>query len=244
MSIAHATLEKWIKEFAGEGLLIPKVPSRIGTITDFVKRVRTVLWGIDQDQYNRWIDRIENLKSMGYQIHEAQVRAAKEFPACRPFFREYDIKQFDRDSGSHPDIVFFGDERRSRQIVSEGRDMSYRENLRWAAMAAGQHLRTGDEFYDVPNDTAFYLYQQALGDPKDFMTKLGTMEGREDMESMLEKSTRKVADRAVGEIDKWLNDLSGKVECDGEEEAEASRELLFQGLVEGVEPQRQESCDD
>lgn len=222
---------------------IPEGPSSIGTITDFVKRVRSVLWGIDKTQYDRWVDRVCYFEHNGYSKGQAQVRAAKEFPACRPFFREYDIRQFDRDSGSHPDIVFFGDEKRAREIVNLEKDMSYRDNMRWAAAAAGQHLRTGEEFYEIPNDTAFYLYQQALGDPKDFMTKFGTMEGREDMEAILEKSTRKLADRAVNEIDKWLGELEETVVNDGKAPKEASR-LFIEEAFKGIEPRRQDPVHD
>jgi hypothetical protein len=220
LQIARATLDKWIKEFGG----VPydfneeETPTtRVGTIKDFVSRVRSILWGVDQRQYEQWLSRVEYFQSQDYSLPEAQVRAAKEFGALNLIFREYDVKQFDRDPDSHPNIVFFGDEKRKRQIVSLDQEMSYRDCLRWAASAAGAHLRTGEEFYEVPNDTAFYLYQQALADPKDFMTKFGTMENREDAEDMLEKSTRRQTERSVEEIDKWLGEIQGKVDAKASE---------------------------
>jgi hypothetical protein len=247
LEISPATLNNWIAEFKGEDLEVPEGPSKIGTVVDFAKRVRSVLWGIDKAQYDKWISRVAYFEEHGYTQAQAQVRAAKEFPACRPFFREYDIKVFDRDTGSHPDIVFFGDEPRAREIVCLNQEMSYRENLRWAAMAAGQHQRTGQEFYEVPNDTAFYLYQNALSDPKDFMTKLGTMEGREDMEALLEKSTRKMADRAMSEIDKWLSEIEEKVNPDAKKttrKVEVPVEVDYEELFRGIAPKRQDPEDD
>jgi hypothetical protein len=230
LGIARTTLNKWIEEFGG--IMPPDNPpaSRVGTIKDFVSRVRSVLWGVDKTQYEHWLSRVEFFEGQGYSLSEAQVRAAKEFPACRPFFREYDIKHLDRDPGSHPDILYFGDEKRVREVVCHNQDMSYREALRWAATAAGMHLRTGQEVYECPCDTAYYLYQCAIGDPKDFMTKLGTMENREDAEDMLERSTRKSTERSVAEIDKWLSEVEEKV-THGENEEVAN--LFFK-----VAPQR------
>lgn len=212
LGIARTTLNKWVEEFGG--ILPPDNPpvSRVGTIKDFVSRVRSVLWGVDKTTYEHWLSRVEYFEGTGYSIAEAQVRAAKEFPACRPFFREYDLKHLDRDPGSHPDILFFGDEKRAREIVCHDQVMSYREALRWAASAAGLHLRTGQEIYECPCDTAYYLYQCAIGDPKDFISKLGTMENREDMDDILERSTRKQTERTVAEIDKWLSEVDEKVQ--------------------------------
>jgi hypothetical protein len=218
LGISVGTLNKWIEEFGG--ITPPDNPpaSRVGTIKDFVSRVRSVLWGVDKTQYEHWLSRVEYFEGQGYSISEAQVRAAKEFPACRPFFREYDIKHLDRDPGSHPDVLFFGDEKRVREVVCLGQEMSYRDALRWAAAAAGMHLRTGQEIWECPNDTAYYLYQQAIGDPKDFMSKFGTMENREDVEGMMERSTRKQTERSVAEIDRWLSEVDERVKHGTDEE--------------------------
>jgi hypothetical protein len=233
LGIAYKTLNKWIEEFGGVDPPDDPPASRVGTIKDFVSRVRSVLWGVDKQKYEHWLSRVEHFEGTGYSLNEAQVRAAKEFPECRRFFREYDIKHLDRDPGSHPDIIFFGDEKRVREIVCLDQEMSYRDCLRWAATAAGMHLRTGQEVYECPCDTAYYLYQCAIGDPKDFMTKLGTMENREDADDMLERSTRKHTERSVSEIDKWLSEIEGKVEVDGTHEEAAN--LFF-----NIAPKRQE----
>lgn len=232
LRISRATLNKWIEEFGGVDTPSNPPASRVGTIKDFVSRVRSVLWGIDQNKYEHWLSRVEFFEDNGYSLQEAQVRAAKEFPACRNFFREYDIKHLDRDPGSHPDILFFGEDQKPREVICRNEEMSYRDALRWAATAAGMHLRTGQDVYECPCDTAYYLYQCAIGDPKDFMTKLGTMEGREDAEGILERSTRKHTERSVAEIDKWLKEVEEKVTQDGTHEEAAN--LFFE-----VAPQRQ-----
>jgi hypothetical protein len=215
--------------------------SRVGTIKEFVSRVRSVLWGVDKTQYEHWLSRVEYFEGTGYSLNEAQVRAAKEFPACRPFFREYDIKHLDRDPGSHPDILFFGEERKAREVVCHDQEMSYRDALRWAATAAGMHLRTGQDVYECPNDTAYYLYQQAIGDPKDFMTKLGTMENKDDAEGMMERNTRKHTERSVAEIDKWLTEIEQKVK--GNEEAEVA-DLFFKIAPKRWNEENQNASDD
>lgn len=243
LGISYSTLTNWCFDLGAEKTDAQRRRERIGSIHDFVKKVRSVLWTTDKDQYESWQARVAQFEQMGYTKPQAQVRAAKDFTKLHPYFREYDIKIYDRDRGSHPAVVFYGDEEQAKKIVCLDQEMSYRDNLRWAASAAGKHLRTGEEFYEIPNDTAYYLYQQALGDPKDFISKLGTIEGREDMESMLEKTTRKMADKAKSEIDKWLSEVDRKVQRDGEEKEKISK-VRNQGLFNGITPQRQEPADD
>ena len=244
LQISAQTFHKWRDEFKDEAIVpadkpIPK--PNVGTIKDFVSRVRSVLWGIDQNQYEHWLTRVEFFQdTAGYTLSEAQVRAAKEFHACRPFFREYDIRQFDKEPGSHPDILFFGDEKRERQVVCRDEPLTYREALRWAVSAAGMHLRTGQEIYDVPNDMAYYLYQQALADPKDFITKLGTSENREDSDDILERNTRKFSERAVSEIDRWLNEIEKKADTNATAN-EITAKLFFETAPSVDEAKRQDA---
>lgn len=201
-----------------------------------------MLWGVDKAKYEHWLSRVEYFEGNGYSLNEAQVRAAKEFRECWPFFREYDIKHLDREPDSHPDILFFGEEKKTREIVCLDQEMSYRDALRWAASAAGMHLRTGSDVYECPNDTAYYLYLVALNDPKDFMTKMGTVENREDAEDMLERSTRKHTERSVSEIDKWLNEIDGKVNSDGSHEEAAN--LFFEIAPKRWEEEGQDASND
>jgi hypothetical protein len=91
-------------------------------------------------------------------------------------------------------------------IPSEGKQQSYRQNLNWALEAAGRFIRTKDEPESCPNDAAFFLYTQAVAEPKDFMAKVSTLEkGSEDQSDREEKrSTRK----SLAEIEAFLEKLS------------------------------------
>jgi len=64
-------------------------------------------------------------------------------------------------------------------IISDGVSQTYREDLLWAIEAAGTKLRTGNRPNSCPNDKAFFLYQQACENPKDFMTKFSQVETKE-----------------------------------------------------------------
>lgn len=80
-----------------------------------------------------------------------------------------------------------------RNIRCENKDLSLKENLTWAIEAAGELLRTGAIPTVCPNNSAFFLYEQACGQSKDFLAKflsvaVRTISGDED--SDLKKDTR------------------------------------------------------
>jgi len=62
------------------------------------------------------------------------------------------------------------------KVQSEGREQTYRENLRWALESAGEFARLGLIPETCPNDSAWFLYIQATTDPKDFMAKVSQSE--------------------------------------------------------------------
>lgn len=94
-------------------------------------------------------------------------------------------------------------------VRSEGREQTYRENLNWAINAAGEHLRTKKNPMICPNDAAWFLYCQAIEEPKDFMQKVGQVESKaaeEDPRKDIVRSSRKTLE----EIKDFLENLNEK----------------------------------
>jgi hypothetical protein len=181
------------------------------SVVDFAKRCRSVLWRQDHKhvEYKRWQRRIEELESDsggGYTRHEAIVRASKEFNCLRKLFREYDVSLWDPNPMSHPDVPN-ENQIASTGVVSEGIEQSHRENLRWAIEAAGRALRTGEAPKTAPNDSAYYLYRQALDEPKDFMGKVNQIEAKGDSDADERASSKRLGQRTVAEINQMLENL-------------------------------------
>ena len=88
-------------------------------------------------------------------------------------------------------------------IQSEDIKQTFREDLAWAIQAAGLKLRTKESPTKCPNDSAFFLYQQAVENPKDFLTKFAQIEGRSG-DSDEDKETSRVCKRAIFEIEEQL----------------------------------------
>jgi len=91
-------------------------------------------------------------------------------------------------------------------ISSEDKKQSYREDLLWACHAAGQKLRTGNRPNSCPNDKAFFLYQLACENPKDFMTKFSQMETKEKDDADTRKS-KKSTQFMLDEVESQLEAL-------------------------------------
>ncbi len=91
-------------------------------------------------------------------------------------------------------------------IQSENRDQSYRDNLLWACEAAGQKIRTGNRPNSCPNDKAFFLYQLACENPKDFMTKFSQVETKEKDDAD-DKAKKKSTQFLLEEIESQLEAL-------------------------------------
>jgi hypothetical protein len=107
-----------------------------------------------------------------------------------------------------------GIKRDSESIVqSEGKIQSYRENLQWAMDAVGNFMRTEIEPKTCPNDAAWFLYQQAKSEPKDFMSKIASMESKID-QSEEEKTAHLGSRKTLAEIEAFLEGLD-----DGEEKS-------------------------
>jgi len=85
-------------------------------------------------------------------------------------------------------------------------EQSHLENLEWAMDAAGHFLRCNEEPKCAPNNAAYYLYQMALKEPKDFFNRFNqTFKGGEDEE---QKDTKRASKRSIEEITMMLEALA------------------------------------
>jgi hypothetical protein len=91
------------------------------------------------------------------------------------------------------------------RVVNEGKEQTYRESLNWALSAAGEFLRTGQRPTTCPNDAAWFLYVQAIDEPKDFMAKVAQVEKGDNGEA--DRNTRLSAQRSIAEIEAMLAEL-------------------------------------
>ena len=186
---------------------------KIKDVNSFASRVRSVLWrqdsGEDKKTYEDWKSRVSELESddgAGMTHNEALVRASKEYPCLTRLFREYDVADFDPNPESHPQIQHFG-QKPAIVATSEGREQSYRDNLRWAIETAGTYMRTGNHPSTCPNDAAWYLYRQAIEEPKDFLSRVGQVESKGDNEAEEQRLSRKSGQRSLAELNEMLDTL-------------------------------------
>ena len=195
-------------------------------ITEFAKRVKSVLWRQDTGKkerikYETWQVRVEELESKdgaGYTHSQAIVQASKDYPCLARLFREYDLKEFDPNPESHPAIRQFSEAGvDSGGVVCEGKKQSYRDSLRWAIDAAGAFLRTGEQPVVCPCDAAWYLYEQAKSEPRDFLGKVGQAEMKSSGETEAQKGARASARRSITDLDNMLATL--EVDDEGRDES-------------------------
>ena len=92
------------------------------------------------------------------------------------------------------------------EIHLEDRELSYRGNLQWAMNAAGDFQRTRRKPRSCPNNAAYFLYLQALEEPKDFMQKFGQVESKIDADESDREMIRSTK-VTLGMIDAFLEGL-------------------------------------
>ena len=90
-------------------------------------------------------------------------------------------------------------------VESEDIELSHRECLQWAMDAAGRFLRTKQHPMRCPNDAAYFLYQQAIDQPKEFLTKVTQMEAKVDNQGLAGK---RATQKSIREVDKLLEALA------------------------------------
>lgn len=189
---------------------------------EFAQRARSILWRQDKAKekptYNSWKTRVEALESKdggGLTRNQAVVRASKEFPCLNRLFREYNVVDHDPNPDSHPAVQHWGKPATAATpTFCEGKEQSYRESLRWAIESAGTYLRTGVQPASCPCDAAWYLYRQAVDEPKDFLAKLGQIESKVDLEAQGKSNIRKESGRSIAEIDSFLEELAQSEDSD------------------------------
>lgn len=177
----------------------------LGGFEEFESCARSILWRLNtgsreaRKQYNKWLKCIADLKkNEGYGHREATIRVSKGFPSLRQSLREHDVSMYDTDDS-------MTDEPR-KGVKSEGKEQSHRDNLNWAISAAGETLRTGKRPTVCPNDAAYYLFMQAIDEPKDFLSRFTQVENKSSDGDEDPRSARAVQ-RSVDELDRMLDAL-------------------------------------
>ena len=198
-------------------------PAKVKDLTEFASRARAILWRQDtgkaeKKSFDSWKARVEELAAKdggGLTKNEAIVRASKDYTCLGRLFREFDVRAYDPNPESHAHIQHFG-EQPKHEVQSEDIDQSYRESLRWAMHAAGTTSRTGVTPTVCPCDRAWYLYEQAVSDPKDFLMRVGQVEAKEDAADADRRNAKESGARSIAEIDDMLSELENEREGDNE----------------------------
>lgn len=207
--VTAGTLGKYLK--AGNA----KKPRRqqqaiVESMAQFVKRARSILWNQDRGRehktYEKWQARIKELENGGLNNQQAVFQASKDFLCLETLFTEYAVSELDPRPGSHPNIRMYG-EVQVDDIENEEKEQSYRENLNWAAEAAGRYKRTNVPPETCPNDMAYLLYRSALEDLDKFLAKYTQVESRSTDGSTEREEAQSRGRRSIGEIEEMLSTL-------------------------------------
>lgn len=181
-------------------------------ITKFTSRARSLLWAIDNGKtYREWEAAIERaMQRHDWNRHQATVAVCKGYKELKDLYVIFDVKNFD----PTPDVPFgthdvhSTDKQKAKALVKcLDEEMPYREQLRWAVEAAGEFSSHGQEPIECPCWGAYYLYNQARENPKDFLSKLGQAESRVDAEAERSAGTKKSSKRSITEISEMLDEL-------------------------------------
>lgn len=156
-------------------------------------------------KYSGWRQEVKKVyKDSTFTPRQARIEACKRLPGLHHLLEKYDVRIFDRDTSTYP---MSEKQKPPSEIVIEGREQSYRENLRWAIEAAGAFQRTKVPPALCPNNTAYYLYTQAVAEPKEFLSRLGQVELKTDYSEEERQNANKAANRSITEIDQMLNEI-------------------------------------
>ena len=186
-------------------------------LRDFASNARRILWRFSRARgkhvlYDTWKARVKEFRERHSCSYEsAVVQASKEVGCLGKLFQKYNVEEFDKYPNSHPHITKYKQhsaaEKDSPKAVSENIEQSYKENLSWAISAAGEHKRTNVPVRRCPNDEAFFLYQQALEDPKGFLARFSTAEAKiTDTDASDRLSTKRATDEIDGLLSTILDD--------------------------------------
>lgn len=217
-------------------------PALANYLPEFEKRINKVLWnrgsGKTHVEYDNFKARVAELEAnSGYNHGQAVVTAAKEFPVLHKLFRDYDIREFNPNPESHPEIHYYGGTKKAGEaieagdIIMEDTELSYRENLQWAMGAAGKFAREKRHPGVCPNDTAWFLYEMAISEPDKFLMRVGQVEVKAS-DADEQRATSRASRRSIAELNRMLEDLDYKPEESTHAPSEPSQ---YQGSEEEEE---------
>ncbi len=167
------------------------------------------------DAHTTWTNWVEILQHEGFTRQQAVVTGSKGFACLRRLYMKYDVYEHDTKPDSHPDVKHKRDLRESKAkktIPCEDRELSYRDNIRWAVEAAGHWLRTGKDPEITPNDTAWFLFCMAREEPKDVMSKINQVEARDPGDDEDDRQTRREGKRMIAQLDEMIGEMSTIIE--------------------------------
>jgi len=193
-------------------------------IAKFISKARSILWALDNEHkaYHEWEACIVKvMKRHECKRYQAVVQVSKDYKQLKDLFTIYDVKEYDPTLGVEHGKwdVHSTDKQKAKAIVKcLEEDTPYREQLRWALATAGEFISSGKEPLTCPCWGAYYLYDQARENPKEFMAKLGQAESKIDAEAERNAGTKKSSRRNVEEIGEMLDLLLyDEPENEGEE---------------------------
>ncbi len=178
----------------------------------FAQSARQILWRENKVRkllYEQWEARVLELKQDGMQDKQAVVMASKDFHCLHPLFLQYPVNEFDPDPDSHPHIHMHGEEAPMDGIECDEHELTHAENLMWAMNAAGVFFRTNEPPEKCPNNSAYFLYRQAIDDGDKFMAKYQQM--------MLDKAKKPENDSLKRGSQKSIEEISSMLDTLGEE---------------------------
>lgn len=197
---------------------------------DFRSGARSILWraepGKVRKSFDAWMERIKDLQdNSGMSEQQATITASKGYRSLHHLFGIHDVREHDLHPGSDPTIRHYGEVRSATVTPGEeaevtilGEELSYRENLNWAMAAAGGNRHTGGDPPTCPNYKAWFLYVEAMDNPKEFLAKVGQVEARQD-DGDDRCETIRSARRSISD----LNDMLDALELQEETQDEAVR---------------------
>ncbi|KKM88754.1 hypothetical protein LCGC14_1255620 [marine sediment metagenome] len=144
----------------------------------FAQSVRMILWRENKVRkllLEQWEARKLELKEGGLTDKQAIVMASKDFHCLHPLFLQYPVNEFDPNPDSHPHIHMHGEEIKLDGIECDEHELTHAENFQWAMNAAGIYFRMKEPPKKCPNNSAYFLYRQAIDDGNTFMAKYQQM---------------------------------------------------------------------
>ena len=170
-------------------------------VSEFAKRVRSILWRTDKRRYEKWQQKVASLETDGgMSRREAIVQASKDYTELRKLFREFNVSDYDPNEDSHAGIEHKSSPSVRKGIPYTGEKLTQLDSLRWASTSAGHYLNTGSPPDKAPNAECFFYYRMALDEPREFMSRMVQLFARYDESTAEEKRVKRDTEMAVDEI--------------------------------------------